>query len=334
MSFPVEWLMARIPRNGLPKQAEYVRDSAKSQLYFVRHLNDMKIQVIENTLDTKNSTPGRADKQLMEKIWIQIYEIQTPHEAEQMIELGVDHIGSVVQFMDNWKIPDIKDAIRVKEGTTVKTALIPLYSDPDMIYRTADYYEPDILHFCESLTDAGGVRKYIGDLIKLQEGFRKRFPEMKIMRTIPIAPKGKADLVPSLELAKTFSTVSDYFLTDTLIVGGDGAQIEKQPEEGFVGITGKTCDWEMAKKLVNQSAVPVILAGGISPENVCEGILDVKPAGVDSCSHTNLSDHRGNPVRFKKDPEKVKRLIEAVRRAENELNDGNKEDDTSHVRMQ
>jgi len=36
---------------------------------------------------------------------IQIYEIQTPHEAEKCIELGVDHIGSVVLILDEWRIP-------------------------------------------------------------------------------------------------------------------------------------------------------------------------------------------------------------------------------------
>ena len=32
----------------------------------------------------------------MKKIVVQIYEIQRPREAEKMIELGVDHLGSVI----------------------------------------------------------------------------------------------------------------------------------------------------------------------------------------------------------------------------------------------
>ena len=37
----------------------------------------------------------------------------------------------------------------------------------------------------------------------------------------------------------------------------------EQPVKGFVGITGKTCDWDIAADLVKKSRIPVILAGGI-----------------------------------------------------------------------
>jgi phosphoribosylanthranilate isomerase len=63
-----------------------------------------------------------------------------------------------------------------------------------------------------------------------------------------------------------FGPVSDYFLTDTLLTDGSGAA--DQPVDGFVGITGTTCDWKIAAELVRISPMPVILAGGISPENV------------------------------------------------------------------
>jgi phosphoribosylanthranilate isomerase len=85
---------------------------------------------------------------------------------------------------------------------------------------------------------------------------------------------------------------------------------------GFVGITGLTCNWDIARKLVDSTDIPVILAGGLSPDNVFDGIIIVKPAGVDSCTQTNACDMRGNTVRFKKDMAKVKRFVEESRRAE------------------
>jgi phosphoribosylanthranilate isomerase len=127
--------------------------------------------------------------------------------------------------------------------------------------------------------------------------------------------------VPTLALTKIFEPVSDYFLTDTLLLHNPAGQPIQQPENGFVGITGKVCDWNMAEKMVMQSKIPVILAGGISPENVFDGILKVKPAGVDSCTHTNLLDERGKPVRFRKDPEKITKLMAETRRAELEINE-------------
>jgi phosphoribosylanthranilate isomerase len=95
-----------------------------------------------------------------------------------------------------------------------------------------------------------------------------------------------------------------------------GADIDNQPVQGFVGITGEICDWVTARKLVRTSRIPVILAGGISPQNVMQGIQQVRPAGVDSCTRTNAHDKTGKPIRFKKDLVKVKQLVERVRAAE------------------
>ena len=144
--------------------------------------------------------------------------------------------------------------------------------------------------------------------ILLQQGVRERFPEVEIMRTIPIAPPCLGPHVPTLELGRLFQESSDWFLTDTLLVGG-----EAQPVAGHVGITGKVCDWEVARNLVIQSTIPVILAGGLSPGNVAEGLRFTKPAGADTCTATNLLDGEGNPIRFRKDPEKVRRFVEACR---------------------
>ena len=43
----------------------------------------------------------------MSKTIIQIYEIQTPDEAETMLSIGVDHVGSVLLDRDHWKDPAI-----------------------------------------------------------------------------------------------------------------------------------------------------------------------------------------------------------------------------------
>ena len=72
--------------------------------------------------------------------------------------------------------------------------------------------------------------------------------------------------------------------------------------------------------------IPVILAGGISPQNVMDGIRQMRPAGVDSCTRTNLHDKTGKPIRFKKDLVKVKTLVERVRAAE-KLPPGSSDDD-------
>lgn len=51
-----------------------------------------------------------------------------------------------------------------------------------------------------------------------------------------------------------------------------------------VGGTGKTCDWGIAGTLVKAVDTPILLAGGLTPENVAEAIREVRPWGVDVSS--------------------------------------------------
>lgn len=244
---------------------------------------------------------------------IQIYEIQTVSEAEIMIELGVDHIGSVLVSCDDWQDNALKDAVDCVQSSGRKSSLIPLFEQPDTISQAIDYYQPDILHFCETLPDFLDDAHRLDPVLKLQQTIRERFPEIEIMRSIPIGQQGHGTLVPSLEFAQHFETLSDWFLTDTLLSNGAAAPDNDQPVNGFVGITGKTCDWDVARELVRRSPIPVILAGGIGPDNVAQGISHVTPAGVDSCTLTNATDIDGNTIRFQKDAEKVREMIKNAR---------------------
>ncbi len=245
----------------------------------------------------------------MTRFIVQIYEIQTPDEAEALIGLGVDHIGSVVLSESEWKNPVLKETIRRVARSSSQSSLIPLFNTPKRVFQVLEYYQPDIVHFCESLADGNGISDSCKILIELQKSVQKYFPEIRIMRSVPIAQTGMAYLVPSLEIAKIFEPYSDFFLTDTLMIRSE------QPVQGFVGITGTTCDHDLAAQLVRQSTIPVILAGGLSPGNVADAILHTRPAGADSCTATNATDHRGKPIRFKKDMEKVRRFVEQCRNA-------------------
>ncbi len=254
----------------------------------------------------------------MGRIIIQIYEVQEPLEAENLIEADVDHIGSVLISEENWKQPGILETMRVLRDSPSKSSLIPLFSNKESIFRVLDYYQPDIAHFCEDLIEAEGFPGRNETLVLLQQQIKERFPEIGIMRSIPIPETGKAAGFSVMKMAGMFEPVSDFFLTDTFLGVASGPVTEKQPVSGFVGITGRTCDWEKAKELVQKSRIPVILAGGLTPDNVSQGILRAAPAGVDSCTGTNEIDSSGKPVRFKKDFNRVRRFVKEVRRMESE----------------
>lgn len=247
----------------------------------------------------------------MRRISVQIYEIQDPVEAESVIGLGVDRIGSVILSGENWKVPDIREAILVSRAAGVKHSLIPLFGTKEVLFQSIDYYEPDIIHFCECLTNDEGDIAPCNALFELEACVKERFPEIETMRTIPVGPPGNTPRIPTLEFAKCFEGTSDYFLVDT--------SLGNEPVNGFIGITGCTGDWAVARQLIGSSSLPIILAGGLSPKNVYDAVMAVRPFGVDSCTRTNAVDGSGRTVRFKKDLNRVRAFVQEVRRAEQDL---------------
>ena len=87
----------------------------------------------------------------------------------------------------------------------------------------------------------------------------------------------------------------EYILLDTKINGKSGG-------------TGKTFDWSLAKDLA--SKYPIILSGGLNPDNIVDAIQEVNPAGIDLSS--GLEERPG-----KKDLDKIEALFENYPSASN-----------------
>lgn len=117
-------------------------------------------------------------------------------------------------------------------------------------------------------------------------------PDLEILKAFSVGRLSEVQMWEALEL---FSPWVDRFFLDTYDVS-----------TGRLGATGKTHDWEFSARWVARSSVPVILAGGLTPENVAEAVRRVRPAGVDA--HTGLEDASG-----RKDRIKVREFIRAAR---------------------
>jgi phosphoribosylanthranilate isomerase len=117
-------------------------------------------------------------------------------------------------------------------------------------------------------------------------------PSLLVVKSLVVGRKPVGALESA---ARLLAPLVDAFITDTF-----------DPATGASGATGKTHDWAISRRLVEVSSRPVILAGGLTPENVGEAIRRVRPAGVDS--HSGVEDASG-----RKDRDRVCRFVAEAR---------------------
>lgn len=114
--------------------------------------------------------------------------------------------------------------------------------------------------------------------------------------------------VPAFALrdGSDFDRVSEYLMRCHRAKALPSAVLIDGHAPGLHGGTGRTAPWELLKAWPGD--VPLILAGGLTPENVADAVRAVRPYAVDVASGVESSPGR-------KDADKVRRFVEAVRRA-------------------
>lgn len=92
---------------------------------------------------------------------------------------------------------------------------------------------------------------------------------VKLIKTIPVSPHSELETL--LKKAGELSGIADAILLDTAMDGKSGG-------------TGVPHNWEISSQFVLKAGMPVILAGGLNPENVSYAVKSVKPYAVDTAS--------------------------------------------------
>jgi len=217
---------------------------------------------------------------------VQIYTMQSVDEALQVAALGVDHLGltpsqiGLPGEIDFWTAREIVEAV---DDRAICVALT-VETDEKEIIRMASAVQPDILHLC-SLENT-----FLPDDVRR---LRDKLPGLPIMQAISVTG------LEALDTALDYQGVAEYLILDT------------QAEDiAGIGASGQTHDWGVSREIVQEAEIPVILAGGLSPENVTQAIAAVEPWGVDSLTHTNQFLAGGG---FKKDLTKIKAFIDAAK---------------------
>ncbi len=222
---------------------------------------------------------------------IQIYTMQSVDEALAVIAQGVDHIGitpsdiGLPGEVDFETARAIVDASHAVVGDAAICVALSVEADLGAIEAMIQAVQPDILHLCglENTLMPDAVRE-----------LRLNLPNVPIMQAISVAgPK-------SIDVALSYQNVAEYLILDT-----------QAPDIAGIGASGETHDWNISREIVRQVSIPVILAGGLSPENVAQAIREVNPWGVDSLTHTNKYLPNGG---FQKDLDRVRNFVRAAKR--------------------
>lgn len=224
------------------------------------------------------------------EVIVQVYTAQTPTEAVEMSRLGVDHVGVTISrrgLPGEVGLEEGKEIIAAVEDSPAKSVALTVETDPSKICEFVVEVRPDVLHLCGD-TDVVGP----GHVAGLREWVSSAGLDTELMQAIAVTGP------ESVLLAREFQPHVDWIILDSVTEAVEG-----------IGAAGVTHDWELSREIVNAVAVPVILAGGLGPNNVGQAIAAVQPAGVDSLTLTNRYEADGS---FSKDLAGVHHFVEAA----------------------
>ena len=209
---------------------------------------------------------------------IKICGLTTPEDARLAAELGADALG--FNFY-----PKSKRYLAPEKAQSIIRDLPP-FVDPVALFVNEPV--PQILHCVKSLPTVHTLQLH-GDAIEPIADSAYRF--------IPAFPvrddRSLQTILDYLSQCQTQGRLPTAVLVDAHVPGEYGG-------------TGQTAPWKLLAEF--HPPVPLILAGGLTPENVAEAVRLVRPYAVDVASGVESSPGR-------KDPDKMKQFIDNARKA-------------------
>jgi phosphoribosylanthranilate isomerase len=214
------------------------------------------------------------------RIRVKICGITRPEWAVAAAEAGADAVGLV--FAESPRRVTVAEASRIIKALPPWVAPVGVFVDDDpmrvramaALGLTAVQLHGD--EPPEALADMGNL---------------------KVIKALRIG--SEEDVAAAVEWKKEserLGRVADAYLVDARLPAG-----------GPKGGSGHKADWRLAARMILEGLTPLILAGGLGPENVAEAVAAVRPWGVDGSS--GLESAPGV-----KSPEKIRAFVEAVRR--------------------
>ncbi len=201
------------------------------------------------------------------------------------VKYGADAIGFVVEYPVPvpWNL-DINRADELMKKVSPFVSKVCVVGDEyKKVMEIANTLRPDAiqLHGNEPLEE---TKKLVSEIKSLK---------IKVIKAIRF----------SVETNKPISQIEDPIRLCNILkdMGVDAILVDAATSSMPAG-TGKRVDWAVVARMRNFVDIPLILAGGLNPENIIEAISQVRPYAVDVIS--GVESERG-----KKDEKKLKDFI-------------------------
>ncbi|MFC7077496.1 phosphoribosylanthranilate isomerase [Haloarcula halophila] len=182
---------------------------------------------------------------------VKICGVTSAEDREAVVAAGADAVGVIHGVpVETPREVDEGTAERLVGGVPpfVTSVLVTMPATVQEAVRRVDAVEPDTVQVHEGLspTELGALRRRIAQQV------------------VAVVDAAADDL-------GAYAAQADALLVDSV-------------DESGAGGTGETHDWERTRDLVASLDVPVVLAGGLTPENVAEAVETVRPFAVDVAS--------------------------------------------------
>lgn len=196
---------------------------------------------------------------------VQIAGISNLSDAIAVERAGADAIGFTIGLPTG-----PHNALDAAGAAEIVRALPPFIMSVLITYfRQAD----EVVDLCRTL-GVSCVQLHGGAEQAEVAAMRRAIPGLKVIRAVHVTGPEVVDEARTIHDA-------DAIILDTY-----------DATTGRHGATGKTHDWQASRAIVESVAVPVILAGGLTPTNVAEAIRLVRPWAVDV--HTGVERPDGS----------------------------------------
>jgi phosphoribosylanthranilate isomerase len=233
--------------------------------------------------------------------WVKICGMTNLEDARVAVDAGADAVGFVF-YEKSPRCVTVDKAREMVEKLPKEVEKIGVFVDPEMdpigvlveagLTGAQSYLSAEGIAGCHASSKAIEMES-----LPPRARFLVALPMSLFGEDVDQIKRLAADFAASRKKGVSFP---DGFLDTFLLDSGN----LRQP-----GGTGKSFDWAKARGLsdaIRNDGLRVVVAGGLTPENVGEAIETLQPWGVDVSSGVEVRPG-------KKDPEKVRAFVRAVR---------------------